>query len=170
MHARLATCLVLALVLAGVGTSSPAAGVVLDRPVPGRVLVAFDAPTRFGPGHRGVDLAAPLDSPVRAAAAGRVVFAGRVVDAIWVTVDHGALRTTVGPLRALRVVRGERVRRGEVVGTSGRARGRRPAVHWSARRGDTYVDPLGAGVAVATLVPSPRTGASASGVPWLRVR
>ena len=41
------------------------------------VEVPFREPThRFGPGHRGVDLTAPVGAAVRAAAAGTVVFAG----------------------------------------------------------------------------------------------
>lgn len=129
-----------------------AAAVRLTPPVDGEVVRHFDAPTRFGPGHRGVDLAVPLGTPVGASAGGRVTFAGTVVGQRWVTVDHGGLRTTVGPLATIAVRRGQWVAAGAVLGTSGRAHGR-AAVHWSARRGDTYVDPLAiARPRVATLV------------------
>lgn len=161
--------LLLAAVVAPAWLAGPAAAVVLDRPVPGPVVAVFDAPTRYGPGHRGVDLAAPLGSPVRAPASGWITFAGRVVDATWVTIDHGLVRTTVGPLQTVRVGRGALVARGQVVGTSGHAHGH-PAVHWSARRGDTYVDPLGVGRVLATLVPTAPTGASTRGWPGRRVR
>ena len=146
-----ATCVVVS-ALALLLVAAPAASLVLDPPVSGPVLAGFHAPTRFGAGHRGVDLGAPPGTPVRAAAAGRVRFAGRVVDATWVTVDHGTLRTTVGPLLTVRVRTGDDVLRGTVLGSSGRAHGR-DAVHWSARRGETYVDPLAVGRLVASLVP-----------------
>lgn len=146
----IAMAVVLALVTNGTATARSV--VVLDRPVPGAVLAGFDAPTRYGPGHRGVDLAAAPGSPVRAAAAGRVTFAGRVVGSTWVTVDHGDVRTTVGPLGSMAVQRGAWVGRGAVLGTSGHAHGR-AALHWSARTGDTYVDPLTVGRVVASLVP-----------------
>ena len=167
MRARLLCLLVLVVALTGIGSAASTAHLALDPPVPGQVLARFDAPSRYGPGHRGVDLAAPLGSPVHAAAAGRVTFAGRVVGAAWVTVDHGALRTTVGPLATVQVRRGDRVGRGTVLGSSGRAHGR-AAVHWSARRGDTYVDPLGAGRVVATLLPS--AGAATTRSWWPRGR
>lgn len=146
---RTGAVLALLLVLA---VAPPAAGaLVLTPPVAGRVLEGFDAPTRYGPGHRGVDLAAPVGTPVRASAPGTVTFAGRVVDVTWVTVDHGPVRTTVGPLAEILVQRGERVARGTVLGTSGRAHGT-AAVHWSLRRGDTYLDPMAAR-RLATLLP-----------------
>lgn len=153
---------VVAAVLAVVSGAVPAGALVLEPPVPGPVVAGFGAPTRYGPGHRGVDLGAPIGTPVRAAAPGTVSFAGRVVDAAWVTVDHGALRTTVGPMADIVVRRGQRVARGEVVGTSGRAHGI-AALHWSLRRGDTYLDPLVAGRGVATLLPDPPPGVDAAG-------
>ena len=160
-------CLVVVLlaVLVLPAAPRPAVALVLDPPVQGQVLAGFHAPTRFGAGHRGVDLAAPPGSTVRASAAGRVTFAGAVVGAVWVTVDHGPVRTTVGPLTELRVDRGDRVVRGSVLGTSGRAHGR-DAVHWSARRGDTYVDPLAVGRRVASLVPT----RGDDDLPWPRGR
>ena len=145
--------------------ATPAAAVVLTPPVAGAVVARFEAPTRYGAGHRGVDLAAPPGTPVRAAAAGRVAFAGRVVGATWVTVDHGTLRTTVGPLAVVRVRAGDRVAAGTVLGASARAHGR-DAVHWSARRGDSYVDPLALGRRIASLVPVGEVDA----VRWPRTR
>jgi murein DD-endopeptidase MepM/ murein hydrolase activator NlpD len=149
---------------------APAAALVLDRPVPGPVLAPFDLSSPYAAGHRGVDLGAQPGSPVRAAAGGTVTFAGRVVDATWVTVDHGPVRTTVGPLAAVLVQRGDRVRRGQVLGASDRAHGS-AAVHWSARRGDSYVDPLAVGRRVASLVPvAPRATRTVPQGPRGRVR
>lgn len=116
------------------------------RPVPGAVVRHFDPPTTaFGPGHRGVDLAAQVGDPVRAAAAATVRFAGRAADANWVTLDHaGGIRTSYGPLDQVHVRAGQRVARGLVLGTvAGPPHdGEAPALHWGARRDGTYVDPL----------------------------
>ena len=160
--------LVLALVLVAAALPMPVAAQVLDLPVDGPVTAVFDAPTRYGAGHRGVDIDVPNGTAVRAAADGRVTFAGAVVGRRWVTVDHGGLRTTVGPLATIGVAAGDRVARGDHLGTSGAAHGR-PAVHWSARRGATYVDPLAAGRLVASLVPDPPVRAGRSW-PGVRVR
>lgn len=169
MGERLVASLVLVLAVTAMTGSTRVQALVLDPPVPGRVLAGFHMPTPYGPGHRGVDLAAPPDSSVRASAAGHVTFAGRVVDATWVTVDHGTLRTTVGPLASVDVRRGQWVARGAVVGTSAHAHGQ-AAVHWSARRGDVYVDPLEVGQATATLVLGTSTAPDDGRWPRARVR
>lgn len=78
----------------------------------------FDAPeTPYGPGHRGVDLAAVPGQDVLAADAGVVVFAGLVAGRPVISVDHdGGLRTTYEPV-APKVAAGEQVFRGQVLGT-----------------------------------------------------
>ena len=132
----------------------PVAATGLARPVRGEVVARFDAPTRYGAGHRGVDLRAAPGTEVVAPAGGTVTFAGTVVGHRWVTVDHGALRSTVGPLTTIGVRAGDVVAMGAGLGTSGRAHGL-AAVHWSVRRGDTYVDPLAAvRPRTATLLPT----------------
>lgn len=123
----------------GAGPSATIAALVL--PVDGEVLHGFSADGRFGPGHRGIDLATTPGSPVRAPGTGLVTFAGTVVDARWVTVDLGWVRATVGPLETVGVTRGERVTAGQTVGTSGRAHDL-AALHLSTRIGQRYVDPL----------------------------
>ncbi|MDO5724581.1 MAG: M23 family metallopeptidase [Flaviflexus sp.] len=93
-------------------------------------------------GHRGIDIAAVADEPVRAVSAGRVHFAGEVAGRPAVSVDHGGgLRTTYTPVVA--VVRpGQRVERGEVIGTV--AAGHCPTVclHLGLRDDERYYDPL----------------------------
>lgn len=113
------------------------------RPVPGPVVRGFDPPAQdWLPGHRGVDLAAPVGSRVRAAASGRVsvaqVIAGRGV----VTIVHGEARTTYEPVRAsVRV--GQRVDAGDVIGTVQAGHCAAGCLHFGLKRGDEYLDPLG---------------------------
>jgi hypothetical protein len=65
-------------------------------PVAGTVARGFDARAGpYGPGHRGIDIAAPVGELVRAPAAGRVVFAGPVagVNRVSLLVAPGVLVT-----------------------------------------------------------------------------
>jgi hypothetical protein len=140
--------LTLALALIAVAPAPAAArGMEHRLPVDGVVLRGFEPPaTTYGPGHRGVDLAAPRGAPVRASAAGDVRFAGPVAGTVWVTVDHGAgIVTSYGPLADAAVATGDRVGRGTPLGdVRGPPHGEGPsALHWSARRDGRYVDPLG---------------------------
>lgn len=101
--------------------------------------------TVYGRGHRGVDLAAAAGAPVRAVAAGRVSFAGRVAGRGVVSVEltGTGLRTTYEPVTPS-VRKGDEVTAGEVVGsveaTAGHCAG--GCLHWGLLRGDTYLDPL----------------------------
>ncbi|WP_369172646.1 murein hydrolase activator EnvC [Streptomyces sp. R28] len=113
------------------------------------ILRGWEPPaTPYGRGHRGVDLAAPAEAPVRAVAAGRVSFAGRVAGRGVVSVEltgtgEPPLRVTYEPVRAV-VRKGDEVAAGEVVATV-EATGSHctgTCVHWGLRRGETYLDPL----------------------------
>ncbi|MEG3629017.1 murein hydrolase activator EnvC family protein [Streptomyces poriticola] len=128
-------------------------------PLPPAILRGWTPPaTPYGAGHRGVDLAAPPGTPVRAVAPGRVSFAGRVAGRGVVAVEltgTGAppLRTTYLPVHP-RVERGEQVAAGQVVGTvagaapdAGAEPGRSAhcatsCLHWGLLRGSSYLDPL----------------------------
>lgn len=119
------------------------------------VVRTFEAPALpYGPGHRGVDLAALPGAPVLAAGAGTVVFAGTVAGRGVVSVDHpGGLRTTYEPVSPT-VTAGDHVARGEQIGTVaigtvafGHASCTAPAcLHWGVLRGRghdrDYLDPL----------------------------
>ncbi|MGH3810692.1 MAG: M23 family metallopeptidase [Pseudonocardiaceae bacterium] len=114
------------------------------------VVRAFHPPAfRYGPGHRGVDLAAVVGVPVLAAGAGTVVFAGTVAGRGVVSVDHpGGLRTTYEPVSPT-VTAGEQVARGGQIGTVALGHPGCPVsvcLHWGAlrdpERGREYLDPL----------------------------
>ncbi len=115
-------------------------------PVPHPVVRPFTAPTSpYGPGHRGVDLAGEVGAPVFAAGAGVVVFAGPVAGRSVVSLEHeGGLRTTYEPL-IVHVTAGQRVAAGAVLGLllPGHAGCAGACLHWGARRGEEYLDPLG---------------------------
>lgn len=114
-----------------------------------QVLRGWEPPaTAYGPGHRGVDLAAAAGTPVRAVAGGRVSFAGRVAGKGVVSVEltgtgDPLLRTTYEPVTAS-VEEGEEVEPGEVIGTLDTAGSHCTAtcLHWGLRRGETYLNPL----------------------------
>lgn len=125
----------------------PAAGFVLPVPPPPIVLTPFAPPaTRYGAGHRGVDLAAQPGSPVVAAGAGVVIFAGPLAGRGVISVEHpGGLRTTYEPVTAAVTV-GTTVSPGQPIGAlePGHA-GCAPAncLHWGARLpGRLYLDPM----------------------------
>jgi pimeloyl-ACP methyl ester carboxylesterase len=123
--------------------------VAYELPVPGALLRPFEEPSHaYAPGHRGVDLVVRPGDAVHAAAGGEVVFAGHVAGERWVTLQHpDGIRTSYGALATTRVTTGTQVGRGEVIGTATGSHGTdvlRPdaGLHWSARRGATYLDPL----------------------------
>jgi hypothetical protein len=72
----------------------------LWMPVAGAVVRGFDARAGpYGPGHRGIDIAAPVGALVHAPARGRVVFAGPVAGTNWVSLLVApGVRVTIGPL------------------------------------------------------------------------
>jgi len=94
--------------------------------------------------HSGLDLAAPEGTPVKAAAAGRVVLAENlVVTGYTVILDHGlGLFTSYSHLSSLSVKAGDSVAAGQVVGKvgeTGLATG--PHLHWTVSIGPEPTDP-----------------------------
>lgn len=121
------------------------------------VLEEFRAPaTRYGPGHRGLDLEASPGVQIRAPADGVVAFAGTVVDRPVVSVEHaGGVRSTFEPAQSLVPV-GDLVARGQplaVVAAGGHCTDR--CLHLGARLNGGYVNPrlLLSGIPRAVLLP-----------------
>jgi murein DD-endopeptidase MepM/ murein hydrolase activator NlpD len=137
------------------GAAPGAAGVAatiatgdLLSPIAGRVTSSYgkrsDPFTGAPEFHAGLDLAAPLGTPVRAAASGTVEFSGRRGDAgNLVEIAHAdGTRTRYAHLDSTKVQAGETVRAGQVlgaVGSTGRSTG--PHLHFAVERAGQLVDP-----------------------------
>lgn len=94
--------------------------------------------------HTGLDLRVPMGEPIKASNAGLVALASDLyMGGKTVIIDHGlGVFSSYGHLSALRVKRGEKVRKGQVVGlcgSTGRSTG--PHLHWAFKILDARVDP-----------------------------
>ncbi len=95
--------------------------------------------------HDGIDLAAPVGTPVQTAGPGTVVYAGeqRGYGLIAIVQHPSGLTTLYAHNHDLRVKTGQQVRAGQVissVGESGRTTG--PHLHFEVRRDGVPIDPL----------------------------
>jgi murein DD-endopeptidase MepM/ murein hydrolase activator NlpD len=146
----------LAATLAATGSAPLPAGPIqggngsgLIWPVDGPVVSGFGP--RFGGSefHEGIDIAVPSGTPIRAAAAGTVIFTESEAESggygNFTCIDHGGgLSTCYAHQERFAVSAGQRVSQGEVIGYSdctGHCFG--PHVHFEVRIDGTPTDPMG---------------------------
>jgi murein DD-endopeptidase MepM/ murein hydrolase activator NlpD len=95
--------------------------------------------------HEGIDIAAPSGTPIRAAAAGRIIFAGVMSGYGNITIiDHGNGLATAYAHQSAFALGGGSVSQGTIigyVGTTGNSTG--PHLHFEVRVNGTPVDPMG---------------------------
>ena len=136
---------------APVEAAGPAA-VTYRPPVDAPIVDPFrPPPENWNAGNRGLEYATPPGTAVGASAAGEVVFAGPVAEGLHVVVLHDdGLRTSYSFLESIAVRRGDKVARGQTVGTT------KDRFHFGVRAGDAYLDPaklFGGGPPEVYLVP-----------------
>lgn len=131
----------------------PLGGAILRYPLKFSRISSLFSQSRFHPIHKenrphyGVDFSAPIGTPVRSVAGGRVAFAGRNGGAgIMVKIQHSD-RYATAYLHLSKIERGVRngsyVERGQIigaVGSTGNSTG--PHLHYSFYDNGVYVDPL----------------------------
>lgn len=115
-------------------------------PVTGPVIRGFDPPSNpYGAGHRGIDIAAPFGTAIRAPAASVVTFSGKVGGQLFITLDHGdGLSSTYSWLSSTAVRKGDHVSRGATIGSTGAGHpgSSVPHLHFGVKLGGEYVDPM----------------------------
>ncbi|MFL5964318.1 MAG: murein hydrolase activator EnvC family protein [Gaiellaceae bacterium] len=127
----------------GGATSTPSsAGLIW--PVNGPVTSPFG--WRWGRMHQGIDIGAGTGTPIKAAAAGTIIYCGWESGYGNLTViDHGGnLATAYGHQSSIAVACGQHVAQGDVigyVGSTGHSTG--PHLHFEVRINGAPVDPLG---------------------------
>ena len=118
-------------------------------PVAGRISSGFgirtDPKTGSRSMHSGIDIAAPLGTPIHAAASGEVMSASLNRGyGLCIIILHGnGVQTLYGHCSRLAVHAGQMVRRGEIignVGSTGRSTG--PHLHFEVRRDGHPINPL----------------------------
>lgn len=128
-------------VLTGLGGGSG----VLQAPVSGGVLSSiFGAPRPGGRTHSGIDYAVGIGTPVRAARAGRVTWAGSSSGyGLRIDLDHGdGVSTRYAHLSRIDVRVGQAVPAGATIGLSGNTgESTGPHLHFELREGGRPVDP-----------------------------
>ena len=108
------------------------------------VVEPFRAPAHaFGAGHRGIDLAAPLEAIVRAPADGIVAFRGVVVDRPLLTIEHAdGLVSTFEPLQST-LKPGDTVSAGDEIGVVATGGHAAPGtLHLGVRLDGEYINPM----------------------------
>jgi murein DD-endopeptidase MepM/ murein hydrolase activator NlpD len=111
-------------------------------PARGRVIAGFGA----NGGNEGINIAVPEGTPVKAAEAGVVTYAGSEVkgygNLILVKHENGYV-SAYAHNGSINVKRGEQVKRGQVIATSGQTGNvTSPQLHFEIRKGATPVDPM----------------------------
>jgi len=126
-----------------------ALGEAFDKPVNGRLTSRFgyrrDPFTGFRSYHTGIDIACRYGTPVHAAKEGKVVYAGlRFGLGRTVVLEHEfGYRTLYGHLSSFKVEKGDRVRKGEIIGFSGSSgRSTGPHLHFEVWHRGRIIDPL----------------------------
>ncbi len=133
---------VVASVIAPPATQS---GFAFQWPLTGRVMRRF-GPVAFGQTSNGLLIAAERGAPVRAARAGRVVYAGSDISVLGglILIDHGGgWHSAYGLLERIDVRMGDQVALHAPIGTVGRStEDGSPRLHFELRRDRQPVDPL----------------------------
>jgi murein DD-endopeptidase MepM/ murein hydrolase activator NlpD len=127
------------------GSTPSKPGSLFDWPVQGRMIGSFGL-SEAGKRNDGVNIAAPVGTPVRAAADGEVVYRGSELDGygnlLLIKHDDGFV-TAYAHNDAMLVKKGDRVRKGQViakVGQTGSAG--EPQLHFEIRQNLKAIDPV----------------------------
>ncbi len=122
------------------GTARPVKG--WHWPVRGRLLSTFKA---SDPARQGINIAVEAGTPVRAAAAGKVVYSGnglRGYGELVIIKHNDQWLTAYGHNRKRKVKEGQQVKAGQVIAEAGNSEAPRSMLHFEIRKNGKPVNPL----------------------------
>jgi murein DD-endopeptidase MepM/ murein hydrolase activator NlpD len=130
--------------LAPIGHAADSNAPAFAWPVSGPVIAEFGADTN-GQRNDGINISAPMDTPIHAAASGTVTYSGNELKAygnlVLIRHDDGYV-TAYAHADKILVVKGQSVTRGQVIGYSGSSGDvTSPQLHFEIRRDTHPVDP-----------------------------
>jgi murein DD-endopeptidase MepM/ murein hydrolase activator NlpD len=118
---------------------------IFDWPVHGKIVARF-GPRPNGENTDGITIAVPEDTPIRPAQDGVVIYAGSAFKGFGnlVVLRHANDYVTVyAHAKELKVKRGDQIKRGDLIGTSGQSGNvSTPQVYFEVRKYSRPVDPL----------------------------
>ncbi|HEY2033019.1 MAG TPA: M23 family metallopeptidase [Rhizomicrobium sp.] len=113
-------------------------------PVSGKIIAGFGS-TASGERNDGINIAAPAGTPIHAAADGVVTYAGNELKGYGnlILIKHGDVYVTAyAHTNSIGVARGQRVAKGDVIGTVGQTGDvTQPQLHFEIRRNMKPIDP-----------------------------
>jgi murein DD-endopeptidase MepM/ murein hydrolase activator NlpD len=131
--------------LAKIPTPPPRAGSKFLWPTNGKLIASYGA-KNGGLHNDGINIAAPRGAPVRAAENGVVVYSGNELRGFGnlILIKHAdGWVTAYAHTDSMSVRRGDRVRRGQVIGKVGSTGSvSKPQLHFEIRKGSQAVDPM----------------------------
>lgn len=114
-------------------------------PLEGTILTPFNS-ADASRGHNGIDIAASIGAPVKAAKEGKIIFAGDepVRYGKMIIIAHaGGWHSAYGHLSSITARKGARVGAGEVIGHAGSTGdAQEPELHFELRKSNRPVDPV----------------------------
>lgn len=120
-------------------------GIEWGWPVPGRIMAGFNENRAGQEVNKGIDLDGRIGDPVRAAAAGRVIYVGVFPKHgnLAVLLHSGGYSSVYAHNRRILVKEGQMVTRGQQIAELGDSDADRPKLHFEIRQQGKPLDPLG---------------------------
>lgn len=115
----------------------------LIMPMSGNIVVAYGSQKVEGLTSKGIEIRGSVGQQVKAADSGNVIYSGSLNNlGNVIIIDHGNLITVYGNLSGVSVSKGQKVTKGQAIGTLGRDINREANLYFETRKGVNTVNPM----------------------------
>lgn len=115
----------------------------LIMPMSGNIVVGYGSQKVEGLTSKGIEIRGSVGQQVKAADSGNVIYSGSLNNlGNVIIIDHGNLITVYGNLSGVSVSKGQKVTKGQAIGTLGRDINREANLYFETRKGVNTVNPM----------------------------